>query len=271
MYGNILSPSDGEYIGSTFTIKGVVSEKPKGRDLWVAHRRVNGGTYWPKEPKMKINNNLHFESIVYEGGAPGIICISLLLVDKSISNKFEDWFKKGHLTGSYEGIQPSEYDVKELTNVEVIYDKNRPLKLFYSYSHKDEKLRDSLEEHLSLLHREGYIEQWHDRNITAGSNLSKAISSEIEKADIILLLVSASFIASDYCYQIEMKNAIERHKEGVARVIPIIVRPVDWSGAPFSDLLALPKDGKAVTLWNNEDEAWLNVSKEIRNVVSELR
>jgi len=145
------------------------------------------------------------------------------------------------------------------------------VRLFYSYSHKDESLRNELETHLKLLQRQGLIETWHDRKIEAGEEWKQKIDDNLERADIILLLVSADFIASDYCYEIEMKRALERHEKKEARVIPVIVRDVNWRIAPFAKLQALPKDGKAVALWENKDSAWRNVSEGIERVIEEMR
>ena len=105
--------------------------------------------------------------------------------------------------------------------------------IFFSYSHKDEDLRDELEIHLSALKRQGVIETWHDRQIGAGKELDDEIDVNMENADIILLLVSPYFIASDYCYNIEMQRAMERHGKGEARVIPVILHPCDWQKTPF--------------------------------------
>jgi hypothetical protein len=116
--------------------------------------------------------------------------------------------------------------------------------IFFSYSHKDETLRDELEKHLAMLRREGAITAWHDRRIAAGENFGNAIDEALESAGIILLLVSSDFLSSDYCYSVEMKRALERHERGEATVIPIILRPCDWHSAPFGKLLALPTDGK---------------------------
>ncbi|PLY59587.1 hypothetical protein HBH1_02097 [Herbaspirillum sp. BH-1] len=140
--------------------------------------------------------------------------------------------------------------------------------VFFSYTHVDEPLRDQLEVHLSLLKREGLITAWHDRRIVAGDNLDDAISEQLEKADIILLLVSADFIASDYCYATEMKRALERHAANEARVIPVILRACEWHGAPFGKLNAVPTDGRAVTSWPNKDEAFANIAKSIRAAVA---
>ena len=146
-----------------------------------------------------------------------------------------------------------------------------PLRLFYSYSHKDENFRDELEIHLKLLQRQGVISNWHDRRILPGDEWDKKIDENLEKADIILLLVSADFIASDYCYDVEMKRAMERHENKEAVVIPVILRECDWHSSPFGKLQALPKDGKAVKLWPDRDSAWKDVAQGIRKVIEELR
>src|SRR4051795_7874378 len=95
--------------------------------------------------------------------------------------------------------------------------------LFFSYSHEDEDLRDELEKHLATLQRQGLISSWHDRRITVGTDIGEAIDGHLDAADIILLLVSPDFIASDYCYEREMQRALQRHNNGAARVIPVIL------------------------------------------------
>jgi hypothetical protein len=146
----------------------------------------------------------------------------------------------------------------------------QPVKLFYSYAHEDEELRVKLENHLSLMRRKKDIASWHDRDISAGTEWKKSIDENLEAAQIILLLVSDDFLASDYCYDIEMARAMERHDSGEARVIPIILRPCDWHDAPFGKLQALPKNAQPITKWENVDEAFLNVAQGIRRVVKEL-
>jgi len=139
--------------------------------------------------------------------------------------------------------------------------------LFFSYSHRDEQLRDELQTHLAPLQREGLIESWHDRRISAGDELDHAISRNLEDADIILLLVSPYFLASDYCYDMEMARAMERHHAGTARVIPIILQPCDWQSAPFGKLMAVPKDGKPITKFPNLHDGFLEVAQAIRAIV----
>ncbi|MCC5665845.1 TIR domain-containing protein [Nostoc sp. CHAB 5784] len=144
------------------------------------------------------------------------------------------------------------------------------VKVFFSYAHEDEALRDKLATHLSMMKRQGVIEAWHDREISPGSEWANAIDENLEVADIILLLVSADFLVSDYCYDIEMTRAMERHETRKARIIPIILRPADWNGATFGKLQALPKNAKPITTWQDQDEAFLNVAQGIRRVVEDI-
>lgn len=182
------------------------------------------------------------------------------------------------------GDDEVELDVQELLNgvdlegtrqrerrIEMREIKERLVRLFYSYSHQDERLRNELETHLKLLQRQGLIESWHDRKIEAGDEWKRKIDANLDRADIIMLLISADFIASDYCYEIEMKRALERHEKGEARVIPVIVRDCNWRIAPFAKLQALPKAGKAVKKWPDKDSAWRNVAEGIERIVDEIR
>lgn len=142
--------------------------------------------------------------------------------------------------------------------------------LFFSYSHVDEPLRDQLEIQLAMLKRQGAITTWHDRRIGAGQNIDSAIDSRLDDATIILLLVSPDFLASDYCYDREMMRAMQRHEADEAIVIPVILRPCDWHHAPFGKLLATPTDGRAVTQWPDRDQAFLLVTKAIRDAVGRI-
>ena len=147
-----------------------------------------------------------------------------------------------------------------------------PVEIFFSYSHEDALLVDQLEKHLALLKRQGIIDMWRDRDIGAGMEWAGEIDAHLNTAQIILLLVSSNFMASDYCYSSEMKRAMERHEAGVARVIPVILRPVDWQEAPFGKLQALPAGGKPITdpSWSSQDEAFFNVAEGIRIAVEKL-
>ncbi|MDT4897769.1 MAG: internalin [Acidobacteriota bacterium] len=179
------------------------------------------------------------------------------------------------------GDEVVELDVQKLLNgvdlegtrrKEIVDEERRQAaRLFYSYSHKDESLRNELETHLKLLQRRGLIETWQDRNIMPGDHWEEKIDEYIDRADIILLLISSDFIASDYSYGVEMTRALERDKQGEARVIPVIVRDVSLKGAPFARLQYLPEDGRAVSKWEDKDSAWRNVSEGIEKVVTEVR
>ena len=146
------------------------------------------------------------------------------------------------------------------------------IRVFISYAHEDQRLRKRLEAHLALLQQQGLITTWHDRKIIAGTEWASEIDAQLNTSQIILLLVSAAFLASKYCYGIEMAQALKRHEAGQARVIPVILRPVDWRIAPLSKLQALPTDAEPVTgrRWRNIDEACADVSRGIREVIQTL-
>ncbi len=137
-------------------------------------------------------------------------------------------------------------------------------RVFLSYSHCDEAHRDRLVASLSLLKRQGKVQEWHDRKIIPGAEWATVIDQELQLADIVIFLVSADFIASDYCWGVEVAQAMDRRKAGDCIVVPVIARPCDWHTAPFGKLQALPTDGIPVTSWENVDTAWLDVVKGIR-------
>jgi DNA polymerase III delta prime subunit len=146
-----------------------------------------------------------------------------------------------------------------------------PLRVFLSYAHVDETLRASLETHLSYLQREGRIALWHDRQVVPGMDWAQEIDEALSTASLILLLISPDFVASDYCYGIEMTRVLELHRAGTALVVPVIVRPVDWSHLPFVSLQSLPRNMLPVTSWSNQDEAWLDIAQGIRRTIDHIR
>lgn len=145
------------------------------------------------------------------------------------------------------------------------------VKVFFSYSHKDEELRNELEEHLALLKRQGIVASWHDRRISAGNDFGEDISANLEAANLILLLISASFLASDYCYDREMRRALEKHDEGTAVVVPVILYPCDWRSSPFGKLRATPTDGKPISMHANQHQALSVVAQDVREVAERLQ
>jgi len=146
-----------------------------------------------------------------------------------------------------------------------------PIEVFFSYAHEDEELKDELVKHLSILKRQGVITDWHDREITAGTEWAAEIDTHLNTASVILLLISSDFLASDYCYDIELTRAMERHATREARVIPVILREVDWKGAVFGKLQSLPRNAEPITNWPNRDAAFADVVRGIRKVMEELR
>jgi len=146
-----------------------------------------------------------------------------------------------------------------------------PLRIFCSYSHKDEELRQRLEISLAPLVQLQLIDFWHDRKISAGREWHSEIDTNLTEADIILLLVSPDFLASRYVYDIELKTALERHARSEARVVPILMRPALWDIAPFAKLQALPANGTPLTRWPDSDEAWEDIARGILRLASELR
>jgi TIR domain/Tetratricopeptide repeat/TPR repeat len=138
--------------------------------------------------------------------------------------------------------------------------------VFFSYAHRDKGLRDRLEEHLCNLKYRGLITTWYDREISAGEERAQQIDIYLNKAHIILLLISASFMASEYCYSTEMRQALERHEHHEADVIPILLRPVLYTDAPFAKLQMLPTNGKPIVQWRERDSAFVDIACAIERV-----
>lgn len=144
------------------------------------------------------------------------------------------------------------------------------IKLVFSYSHADESLRNELEKHLSPLKRQGIIDTWHDRRIMPGEDFTQAIDTSFTDADIILLLVSADFINSDYCYEVEMQNALNRHKAKDAVVLPVILRECMWHDMPFGHILAATVDGKPITEFPTLDQGFTQVAQAVSRISKDL-
>lgn len=138
--------------------------------------------------------------------------------------------------------------------------------LFISYAPADQAYVDKLETHLALLRHQGLIETWHTGRIFAGENRLEVTGARLQAADVILLLISPDFIASEACWSTEMKEALERHRAGAARVIPVLLRPCDWKSAPFGGLAVLPKNGRPVSNWSDRDGAFLDITQGIREL-----
>jgi len=148
---------------------------------------------------------------------------------------------------------------------------NHPVKLFYSYSHKDMELCDELETHLKSLHDLGVISTWYDRKIELGAKWEKSIEDNLNAADIILLLISANFLSSDSCKK-EKEQAMKRYDAGKGKVvvIPISLEPCHSKGQDFMKLQGLPSDFKPVTTWNNRNQAFAEIAEGIREAAEKI-
>jgi hypothetical protein len=146
-----------------------------------------------------------------------------------------------------------------------------PVRVFISYSHKDEKFRRQLETVLAPLIRNGTIESWSDREISPGVEWAKEIEERLEKADIILLLVSPDYLASDYTYEVEMRRAIERAREGQARIIPIIVRPSAWQGTGLAEFQVFPRTGTSIMMSKRTNKYLADLAGTIQGMADEIR
>lgn len=143
----------------------------------------------------------------------------------------------------------------------------KAMKLFISYSHDDEIYMNLLVKHFSALKRIGSIETWSDKDVHAGQEWEKLIKSKLIESDIVLLLISSSYLASKYCYEIETGIAMKLYKKEKLIVIPILIRPCDWKGLSFGKIQALPKNSLPISKWENLDEAFLNVIDGIKDCI----
>ncbi len=144
------------------------------------------------------------------------------------------------------------------------------IKLFISYAHEDEGYKNELEKHLITYKRNGTIESWDDREILPGKEWEEEIRHQIENSQLILFLISPDFISSEYINDVELKKAFDRYRKREVMMIPIIIRPADFSSLEISKFQALPKDGRPISTWEDKDEAWLDVVKQLKKVFKSL-
>jgi hypothetical protein len=142
--------------------------------------------------------------------------------------------------------------------------------VFLSYAQQDQGLKQELENHLAALLQSGQITWCGEHEIQPGTDWTQEIDPRISTADLILLLISSDLLGSGYCSGAEVRQALERHASGKARLIPIILRYVDFEGLPLSTLQRLPRTGKPVVTWKDRDEAWWDVAQAIRYATQRL-
>lgn len=150
--------------------------------------------------------------------------------------------------------------------------KETPISVFVAYSREDEKYKEKLLQHLSLLKRKEVINTWHDSLIIPGATWDEEVRSNLENSKIIILLISIDFLSSDYCYEQEMSRAIARHESKKSIVIPVIVRPCDWKESPIGHIQVLPKDGIPLIspVWGHEDEGFLDVVTRLKTLIARI-
>lgn len=143
-------------------------------------------------------------------------------------------------------------------------------RIFISYAHEDEDLKKELDKYLKVLKRSSKVEVWNDRELIGGQEWNRTIMEELEKANIILLLISVDFNASDFIWDKELASAMRRHEEGTAHVVPIILRRCDWTDMPYAKLQALPRNATPVTEYPNRDTAFTEIAKGIERLVDHV-
>ncbi|WP_246685088.1 toll/interleukin-1 receptor domain-containing protein [Methylobacterium sp. WL69] len=142
--------------------------------------------------------------------------------------------------------------------------------IFVSYSHRDADARARLETHLAPLKRDG-VTTWFDGDLNAGDKLDTEIARALRNAHVFVGLLSPDYLASNYCWKIEYRRAMNRRANGTMHVVAVVVRPCDWKSTSAAGFKLLPEDGREVTRWRSADDAYLNVAQGIRRVVATVR
>ena len=142
--------------------------------------------------------------------------------------------------------------------------------IFISYAHEDEDLKKELDKYLKVLKRSSKVQVWNDRELIGGQEWDQTIMSELNKANIILLLISVDFNASDFIWEKELASAMKRHEEGTAHVVPIILRKCEWRSMPYAKLQALPRNATPVTEYADRDAAFTEIAIGIEKLVDQV-
>lgn len=201
-------------------------------------------------------------------------CARLLPVGAGFARTTEDALTSLDVIGDAgSGLRrgPRHRAVRPPSPADVAPNARGPVRVFCSYSHKDERFRERLETELRLLSRERATLEWQDRMIRPGEEWREEIREQLNQAAVIILLVTPDFLASDFIHDEELLRALQRHERGDARVIPVIVRPCAWQRSPIARLQALPKDAKAITTWSNRDSAWTDVGEQLDRLIGDLQ
>ena len=142
-----------------------------------------------------------------------------------------------------------------------------PIQIYISHSNRDRQMKEQLITYLKSLERQGLINILNDQGIPGGENWEALIDTQMSRASIILLLVSPDYLASDWCYEIEARRALERMETDGIKVVQIILKRCDWFYAPFGRLQALPMNGKPINEWRKRPDAYIDVAERVKQIV----
>lgn len=147
----------------------------------------------------------------------------------------------------------------------------KPVKIFISYSRKDIAYKEELVEFLAPMRRQGLINDWHDKNIIPGEKWEDELLEELATTDVVVFLISPSFLNSDYIDRVEIKNALKRQQEGTVSIVPILVRPSFFKDTELASFMALPSDAKSVSEHKSRDKAWLEITEGLKRVILKIK
>lgn len=146
------------------------------------------------------------------------------------------------------------------------------VRLFIFYARRDKSFKNELVTHLAGMRRKGIIADWNDRQILPGQDWDQEIKARLENSQIVLFLISSDFLNSDYIHDVEIARIMEKHEKGKVTIVPVVIRPCDFSILEISQFQALPlatgEGLKPVSRWDNRDEAWLNVVNGLKRIIS---
>ncbi|MGH3449661.1 MAG: TIR domain-containing protein [Haloechinothrix sp.] len=145
-----------------------------------------------------------------------------------------------------------------------------PLKLFLSYAHEDRDLVTELRKHLAPLRHEQIVADWYDREVMAGQDWDREIRAQLESSDLVIVVVSADFVASDYAYGRELALALRLHDQGRLRLLPVIGRNCKWQNLPLARLQVLPEGAVPISSWDQRDDALVSVVVGVERVAREI-
>ncbi|MDT7541684.1 MAG: hypothetical protein QOE33_1588 [Acidobacteriota bacterium] len=189
-------------------------------------------------------------------------------IQRVIRNRAPDFKESLRIATSHSTTASLRTEAAEIANTLICSVQMDPKLVFISYCHADELHKNNIEKHLSPLVRERQIKIVTDRGIKPGSKWESEIAEYLSKSTIVLLLISADFIASDYCYEKELSNAIQRNDRGEAIVIPVFLRPCHYRNLAFSQIQGVPKDAVPIEKLQYPEDGYVQVVKAVQDALS---